>query len=301
MTLAQVAGSLLLSQRHIEALEADDPAAFYNHAFYERARRRYVVLLGLAAPSDEPLSTPIEADLEAPALPQITPWPTAPSTSSTRRASPVTGSRIRTALMVLVLLIPTAILVWQRDALIEMLERAVGTDPQHPAEAPSAEPEAPPTPPGATPSTMGPTPLSQPLIAPAGTTGAPPPASAVTEASRPPPKNLVTADEEPAIDITETVGDAAYLFEAQRLCWVFAREISGKETKVTLKAGQRLALPGELNYLAVGDLSAVRVWVDNSERDLGTFSANGRVARLGPAELRVLRNGAGASNLSPTD
>ena len=297
MTLAQVAGALLLSQRHVEALEADEPTAFYNHTFYDQARRRYAVLLGLAAPPDEPPATPIAADLEAPPVPQITLRPTASSTISPHRASPVTGARIRAALLALVLVVSTALLIWQRDALVEMLERVPGSDPQTPAEVPSAEPEPPPAPPDATPSTAE-SPLSR-ESAPA--VDMPPQANGVPDATRPPPNSIVATEEVPNIGVGEHPGDAAYLFEAQRLCWVFARETSGKETKVTLKAGQRLALPAQLNYLAVGDLSAVRIWVDSSERDLASFSANGRVARLGPAELRVLRNGSGASNLSPTD
>ncbi len=300
MTLAQVAGSLLLSQRHVEALEADDPSAFYNHTFYEQARRRYAVLLGLAAPPDEPLDTPIAADLEAPPVPPITPRPAATSSSSTRRTSPVTGARIGSVLLALLLLASTAFLIWQRDGLIEMLERVLGSDVQDPAGVPSAEPEPQPSPPEAMPSAMESAAPLQPALAPTGPTRTPP-AGAVAESPPQQPNSVVAPEEIPNIGVGEQVGDAAYLFEAQRLCWVFARETNGKETKVTLKAGQRLALPGRLAYLAVGDLSAVRVWVDSSERDLATFSANGRVARLGPAELRVLRNGAGASSLSPTD
>jgi len=295
MTLAQVAGSLLLSQRHVEALEADDPAAFYNHTFYEQARRRYAVLLGLVLAPDEPLDEPTKSDLEPPPVPQVVARSAAVSDSNARHESAFSSRQIRAAGLALLLLLLVALLIWQRHALFEMLGRVLGADSQSPADTLSAEPEPLPTPPEATPSATEFTPPSQPASLPAGPASTPTQASAVPNTLMPPPNSDATPAGVPSVGVDEPVSGATYVFEAQRLCWVFARETTGKETKVTLKAGQRLSLPGRLAYLAIGDLAAVRVWVDGAERDLTPFSTDGRVTRLGPQELRAVQDGIDAS------
>ncbi len=267
MTLAQVAGALLLSQRHVEALEADEPTAFYNHTFYQQARRRYAVLIGLSAPPDEPAPPPIEVDFERPP-PAVTARPSAVST--TRRHRPV--RRLQAVLVALFAVALAGLLVWQGNGPPGMLVSDIEPSPQPATATPPDVPDAVPEQPAAVPDAAGATPVAEP--------------AARSTIDNTPAGPLDTNAAEPAVD-------AVYLFEAQRLCWVFARQINGKETKVTLKAGQRLALPGLLRYLAVGDLAAVRIWVDGSERDLQGFSADGKVARLGPAELRELRSGAG--------
>jgi len=300
MTLAQVAGALLLSQRHVEALEADDPAAFYNHTFYQQARRRYAVLLGLSAPPDVPVIAATEAEPEPQTLAQAPAHATAVSADQPRRAAPVSGARISAVLAMVIALALTALLVWQGETLLGMLADDPAPTPPLVADAPIEVPDPVPETVMAADPAEGATATKESATPAPASTDTPPPKVA-PDAPKPLSGPVAGTAIESGIEIIAPAAETVYLFEAQRLCWVFARENSGKETKVTLKAGQRLNLPGQLSYLAVGDLAAVRVWVDGSERNLAAFSANGRVARLGPAELRVLRNGTSASSLSPTD
>lgn len=288
MTTAQAASQLLLSQRHVEALEADDPSAFYNITFYEQARRRYARLLGLIDSSAEPTETLLEADTRPP-----------PVASHSASAPPTFGRERRNPLGLLagiLLLVVLGVLAWQADALQGAIsgwfagpssEDALPAAPAlEPAIQDAAEPANRQDVPGEAPTTDKP-PAQEPPPQTGATQDATRPAKAVA-------KSTADRHTEDSANAPETgVGDAAYLFEAQRLCWVFARATSGKETKITLKTGQRLTLPSQLAYLAVGDLAAVRVWVDGSQRDLSPFSADGRIARLGPAELRTLRSQAG--------
>ncbi|MFZ4498363.1 MAG: helix-turn-helix domain-containing protein [Burkholderiales bacterium] len=280
MTLAQVAGALLLSQRHVEALEADEPAAFYNRNFYDQARRRYAVLLELVDAKAPSAIEPAPAD-ESPA-PVLLPRQAADSLGTRPAAAPARG--LPTKALILALLASTAgiYVVSQGDAVLESIRGALPTAPVATAPLAPARDDAVPE---SAPSTAQP--LPAPLDKPTG--NGPGPDSSAPDARQAP--NLVPQ---------ATAPEPAFLFEAQRLCWVFARQTSGQETKVTLKAGQRLALPEDLRYLAVGDLSAIRILVDGEPRDLGAFSSDGRVARLGPAELRSLRTGSPPASSSNT-
>jgi len=292
MTQAQAAGDLLLSQRHVEALEADDPAAFYNHTFYQQARRRYAVLLGLYPPQEEP--TRIGAGAQPEPAPPSTDLPAFDSAFPQRNAS----TRRRTAMMALVALGLAGWLIWQGGALLRILPGDQVTDsPQEPDTASLAAEVAPAMPGGASPATP-PT-----AAEPTAENTRPPPAPLKKPTTREPTagagySNAATTGDGDATEVV-SADEAVYLFEAQRLSWVFARETSGKETRRTLKAGQKLALPGELRYLAIGDVTAVRLWVEGSERDLDGYSVDGRTARLGPPELRELRTG--ASQPGPAD
>jgi len=293
MTLAQVANELLLSKRHVQALEAEDPGAFYNHTFYQQAQRRYASLLGFAVAPVAETAGPEVAVVEPLPLAKPPTLADMPAGLGATRAGPAEkkGRGLRTALLV-VLMLATALLVWRGETLVDgvlgMMERGPAAAPQEPSTGTSTEPVE--------------------AAEAAPTTGQD---YGTAQESVEVPKAAAVANALASIDSTSggeiesvgivPVGEAVYLFDAHRLCWIFAREVSGKETQVTLKAGQRLALPGQLSYLAVGDVSAARVWVDGSERDLSGFSSNGRVARLGPAELRLLRNGANAATTPPTD
>lgn len=78
-------------------------------------------------------------------------------------------------------------------------------------------------------------------------------------------------------------------FEASSLSWVFARDISGRETEATLKPGDRIQVRGRLTYLAIGDAAAISVRIDGTERDLSSLPRAGRAVRLRGPELDALR------------
>ena len=280
MTTAQVSRALLLSQRHIEALEADDPSAFYNASFYEQARRRYAELLGLELPPDAPSpSTSLLAS----------------ATDRATASSPMRGSRIRTGpdipprksnsrwIGVTWMAIGAAGLVtWYGFGPFGLpmandearSDRSLAAVADAPASAePPASAEAP--------ADAGPrTDTSVP--AQVVTT---PPASAAPDTG-----SIAIAATAATASTARTAEDSSgYLFEAHRPCWVFARTTDGDVTTLTLKAGQRLTLPKQLRYLAVGDITAVRLWAQGTERDLRRFSADGHIVRLGPTELQALQ------------
>ena len=299
ITTAQAASQLLLSQRHIDALEADDPSAFYNITFFEQARRRYAQLLGLIEPSAQPTEAPPETEiLPPPAASHSSSAPPAFERGRGERGKP------RALLAGILLLLVLGVLAWQGDALRGAISGwfAAPTPEVALPAAPALEPA---TQGAAEPASAQDVPAETPSMDTPPAQDTPPQTGATQEATKP-AKTVARSTAGPLTDgsanAPETaVGDTAYLFEAQRLCWIFARESSGKEVQLTLKAGQRLTLPSQLAYLAVGDLGAVRVWVDGSQRDLSSFSANGRVARLGPAELRALRSGSGRDPAAGVD
>lgn len=277
MTTAQVSRALLLSQRHIEALEADDPSAFYNASFYEQARRRYAELLGLELPADAP---PPSTSLLA------------SGTDGVTASSPMRGSRIKTG--------PHAHSRKSNSRWIGVVWVAIGAAGLvtwygfGPFGLPTANDEARPD-------------RSLAAIADAPANAEPPasveaPADAGPRTDTSVPAQVVTTPPASAAPDTGSIAIAAtastawtaedssgYLFEAHQPCWIFARKTDGDVTTLTLKAGQRLTLPKQLRYLAIGDITAVRLWTQGTERDLQRFSADGHIVRLGLTELRALQ------------
>jgi len=276
MTAAEAAAALMLSQRHIEALETDQVAGFYNPSFYRQAQRRYAVLLGLA-PAEAPTMP------AAPGAPAVSP----PTPAAAARPGAATAAKRSLSMRLLALLALAAAVfaIAEGDALIALLGGASSGSAVATAPPPAPQRDAPaePAPAAALPAPTGlpenpatvPTPdvaTAPAARAAASAAMATPPATREAVASAPPPGSPTPA----------------LLLEALGPCWVFARQTSGKETELTLSAGQQLVLPGSLSYLAVGDVSELRVFVAGAPRDLAPFSRDGRVARLRATELRLL-------------
>jgi hypothetical protein len=305
LSVGDVAGRLLLSKRLVLALEAADPSAFYNESFYRQALARYRALLalnapeqGLIPPTSEPAqssakSIPFLAEPVEPTSMRVAPavatrpaemWDPAPApkqgtTASANKASS-TGLQRSLASLLSITLAVAAIGVLMIAA-PEQIAQLTGERPlrqgslPEPREAPaSVYPADTPMPPATEPAPGSALTDAPDLAVPATGTSAP-----------------QTPAAKPQRPTATTVAPSATGFglEATALCWVFARDASGKETEATLRPGQKLVLPAHLTYLAIGDISALRVLVDGQERDLARLSKDGKVVRLRQSDLEMLR------------
>jgi hypothetical protein len=88
---------------------------------------------------------------------------------------------------------------------------------------------------------------------------------------------------------TSRRSDIGFVIHANGLCWVFARDTSGRETEVTLRAGEDLQLARDLNYLAIGDVTAIELRFGSQTRDIVGLAKDRRVLRLNQTELSRLR------------
>jgi len=313
LSVGDVAGRLLLSKRHVLALEAADPSAFYNESFYRQAMARYRALMGLSAPDQRSippipspaaqspaasipsLVQPVVEPKSIPVSPALATTPTAPrepapvpATERRERASADNSSSPGPQRSLAVLLSIALAMAAVGALMIAMPERIAQLtggwssnqdSPPEPVEAPAPDKPAE----SAMPPAAEPDPAS-------AMTDAPVPAP-VTEAA--PPEPPATTPQRPATAMASPSAPGFGLL-ATDLCWVFARDASGKETEATLRPGQRLELPASLTYLAIGDISALRVSVDGHERDLARFSKDGKVVRLRQIDLEALRPSQGA-------
>lgn len=319
IAIADVANRLLLSQTQVRALEAGDASAFYNQGFYAQALKRYRTLLGLPeqaeasslpqpAVSDTPSSS-LQVTEDSPTAPAATTWSApAPQTASGDQAPPAddrstasTGDipapsrkpRVLLPTLSLVLLLVAGIYAITHGGAIETALRDLLAMISPPKPAAVALIEAAPDPADAaeTGPGQGPeSPASAPAIQPDATPSAPDargPARPADSAVSPPapinPTSSIPVVPEPPTRAT------GFELRASGFCWVFARDADGKETEVTLRPGQSVSLPGNLAYLAIGDVDAVALRFNGSERDISKLSGDSRVARLRLADLDALR------------
>lgn len=320
IAIADVANRLLLSQTQVRALEAGDASAFYNLGFYAQAMKRYRALLGLpehavasalAQPADIDASPTTQPAEDRPAASAATPrLAPAPQTATAELAPPAEDHattpkagtplparqpRVLLPTLSLVLLLVTGIYAITHSDTIEPALRdllAIISSPKPAAVAHTAA-TADPADPTATGPEQGPeSPASARAIpldaAPAEPTAdAHPPTLTAEPASAPAGPTASTS----TITVVQEQPARVSGFElvASGLCWVFARDADGKETEVTLRPGQSISLPGNLAYLAIGDVGAVTLRVNGTERDISKLSGDSRVARLRLADLDTLR------------
>jgi len=318
LAINDVASRLLLSSSQVRALEAGDPKLFYNDAFYQRALKQYQTLLGLPAsqagrPEPAPhatVATPTPAALQIETARQ----PSAASHESvSTRASPSgeappvrtpreteSSSRLPT-LLILAALVAGIYALTHLDELSSLVGGNTPTVPVAGSDTPAARGPADAAPEElARPPDAAAIPESQPAQAPADTaanvTTTPTPAVAAAVQPATPPTQILTQTLAPAAanapGHSPSKSTTAYQIEARDLCWVFARDADGKESEMTLKAGERASFSESLTFLAVGNIEAVSVRVDGVERNLAPLSKDGRVVRLRQGDLETLRSGA---------
>jgi hypothetical protein len=299
LAIADVADRLLLSRLQVRSLESGDVKAFYNRAFYDQAIKRYQELLGV--PGGQPSSTTAPALPEAaapiiPASPQGTDitseeadTPAAEELVDQPGAAPMKDPHNRSGVLA-TLLVLTALA--SGVYAVTHLEQLRGFAGAWLASAPGPDTAT-------VGQGSGPGTAEEAAGPPADTRSGP--AETVTHAEA---TDTAPAAEETAAAAADTrpataaaaptsrrPGDG-YQIEAQGLCWVFTRDANGKETEVTLRPGERIAFPGPLTFLAIGDINAISLRIDGVERDLAGLSKDGRVVRLRQADLDTLRSSA---------
>lgn len=84
---------------------------------------------------------------------------------------------------------------------------------------------------------------------------------------------------------------ATIIVRASGPCWVLTRDVNGKETEKTLRAGEQIELPADLQYLAIGDTGVASMEIGNRPVDLAPWTNPSRTARLSNQALESLRKG----------
>ena len=281
MAIEDVANRLLLSPRQVRALEDGLVSAFYNQSFFNQAQTRYLELLGLSV-ADTPLPFVSGAGID-----RVTPSPVAPMLSAERPPTPsaprtvVDTDKAPSSTLAIVLAVLTLIGV---GAYTVYYTQTPNRPPRELPPAPEAAQPAPEvnTAPEDTAIVEAPNPVDTPAVevVPIAPPAAPLGAASPTVAP-PTPDSTVSP--------TSRRSDIGFVIHANGLCWVFARDASGRETEVTLRTGEDLQLARDLNYLAIGDVTAIELRFGNQTRDIVGLAKDRRVLRLNQTELSRLR------------
>jgi len=281
MAIEDVANRLLLSPRQVRALEDGLVSAFYNQSFFNQAQTRYLELLGLSV-ADTPLPFVSGAGID-----RVTPSPVAPMLSAERPPTPsaprtvVDTDKAPSSTLAIVLAVLTLIGVGAYTVYYTQTPNRPPRELPPAPEAPQPAPEVN-TAPVDTAIVEPPNPVDTPAVevVPIAPPAAPLGAASPTVAP-PTPDSTVSP--------TSRRSDIGFVIHANGLCWVFARDTSGRETEVTLRAGEDLQLARDLNYLAIGDVTAIELRFGNQTRDIVGLAKDRRVLRLNQTELSRLR------------
>ena len=281
MAIEDVANRLLLSPRQVRALEDGLVSAFYNQSFFNQAQTRYLELLGLSV-ADTPLPFVSGAGID-----RVTPSPVAPMLSAERPPTPsaprtvVDTDKAPSSTLAIVLAVLTLI--------------GVGAYTVYYTQTPNRPPrELPPAPEAAQPAPeVNTAPVDTAIVEPPNPVDTPavevvpiaPPAAPLGAAS----PTVAPPTPDATVPPTSRRSDIGFVIHANGLCWVFARDASGRETEVTLRAGEDLQLARDLNYLAIGDVTAIELRFGNQTRDIVGLAKDRRVLRLNQTELSRLR------------
>ena len=288
MAIEDVANRLLLSPRQVRALEDGLVSAFYNQSFFNQAQTRYLELLGLSV-ADTPPPFVSGAGID-----RVTPSPVAPMLSAERPPTPsaprtvVDTDKAPSSTLAIVLAVLTLI--------------GVGAYTVYYTQTPNRPPrELPPAPEAAQPAPeVNTAPVDTAIVEPPNPVDTPaidvvpiaPPAAPLGAASptvAPPTPTIAPPTPDATVPPTSRRSDIGFVIHANGLCWVFARDASGRETEVTLRTGEDLQLARDLNYLAIGDVTAIELRFGSQTRDIVGLAKDRRVLRLNQTELSRLR------------
>jgi cytoskeletal protein RodZ len=281
MAIEDVANRLLLSPRQVRALEDGLVSAFYNQSFFNQAQTRYLELLGLSV-ADTPPPFVSGAGID-----RVTPSPVAPMLSAERPPTPsaprtvVDTDKAPSSTLAIVLAVLTLIGVGAYTVYYTQ------TPNRPPRELPPAREAAQPAP------EVNTAPVDTAIVEPPNPVDTPaidvvpiaPPAAPLGAAS----PTVAPPTPDATVPPTSRRSDIGFVIHANGLCWVFARDASGRETEVTLRAGEDLQLARDLNYLAIGDVTAIELRFGNQTRDIVGLAKDRRVLRLNQTELSRLR------------
>ncbi|NCA24655.1 MAG: hypothetical protein EBS91_08685 [Betaproteobacteria bacterium] len=281
MAIEDVANRLLLSPRQVRALEDGLVSAFYNQSFFNQAQTRYLELLGLSV-ADTPLPFVSGAGID-----RVTPSPVAPMLSAERPPTPsaprtvVDTDKAPSSTLAIVLAVLTLIGVGAYTVYYTQTPNRPPRELPPAPEAPQPAPEVN-TAPEDTAIVEAPNPVDTPAIE---VVPIAPPAAPLGAAS----PTVAPPTPDATVPPTSRRSDIGFVIHANGLCWVFARDTSGRETEVTLRAGEDLQLARDLNYLAIGDVTAIELRFGNQTRDIVGLAKDRRVLRLNQTELSRLR------------
>lgn len=288
MAIEDVANRLLLSPRQVRALEDGLVSAFYNQSFFNQAQTRYLELLGLSVAHTPPPS------VSGAGVDSVTPSPVAPMLSAERPPTPsaprtvVDTDKAPSSTLAVVLAVITLIGVGAYTVYYTQTPNRPPRELPPAPEAPQPAPEVN-TAPEDTPIVEAPNPVDTPAIDVVPNAPAAAPLGAASPTVAPPTPTVAPPTPDATVPPTSRRSDIGFVIHANGLCWVFARDASGRETEVTLRAGEDLQLARDLNYLAIGDVTAIELRFGSQTRDIVGLAKDRRVLRLNQTELSRLR------------